>query len=63
MARELNIEYPGAFYHSTSMGKQSGPIFWNDGRRRQVKQGAKWDKDGNGLIKVFNLGLAPIARW
>lgn len=30
MARQLRIEYEGAFYHVTSRGNQKGQIFWDD---------------------------------
>jgi putative transposase len=30
MARQLRIEYPGAFYHVYSRGNQKQPIFYND---------------------------------
>jgi len=34
MARQLRIEYPGAFYHVTSRGNQKQPIFLQDDDRR-----------------------------
>jgi REP element-mobilizing transposase RayT len=30
VARQLRIEYEGAFYHVTSRGNQRGQIFWDD---------------------------------
>ncbi len=35
MARQLRIEYNGAFYHVTSRGNQRESIFWDDRDRRQ----------------------------
>lgn len=34
MARQLRIEYPGAFYHITSRGNQKQAIFLQDRDRR-----------------------------
>ena len=37
MARQLRIEYEGAFYHVTSRGNQRGKIFWDDKDRKKLK--------------------------
>ena len=37
MARQLRIEYEGAFYHVTSRGNQKGRIFWEDIDRTKFK--------------------------
>lgn len=37
MARQLRIEYEGAFYHVTSRGNQRGKIFWDDKDRERLK--------------------------
>ena len=35
MARQLRIEFPGAFYHVTSRGNEKGPVFRTDGDREK----------------------------
>ena len=37
MARQLRVEYEGAFYHITSRGNQRGKIFWDDKDREGLK--------------------------
>ncbi len=37
MARQLRIEYEGAFYHVTSRGNQRGKIFWGEKDRERLK--------------------------
>lgn len=37
MARQLRIEYEGAFYHITSRGNQRGKIFWDEEDRERLK--------------------------
>jgi putative transposase len=38
MARQLRIEYEGAFYHITSRGNQKGHIFWDERDRHEFKK-------------------------
>lgn len=38
MARQLRIEYEGAFYHITSRGNQKEKIFWDDKDREEFKR-------------------------
>lgn len=38
MARQLRIEYEGAFYHITSRGNQREKIFWDDEDREEFKR-------------------------
>jgi len=35
VARQLRIEFPGAFYHVTSRGNEKGPVFRTDGDREK----------------------------
>jgi putative transposase len=37
MARQLRIEYEGAFYHITSRGNQREKIFWDAKDRERLK--------------------------
>ena len=37
MARQLRIEYEGAFYHITSRGNQREQIFWDNKDREKFK--------------------------
>jgi len=45
MARQLRIEYEGAFYHVTSRGNQKGKIFWEDGDRKMFREIIKRTKE------------------
>jgi len=38
MARQLRIEYEGAFYHITSRGNQRDKIFWDDKDKEEFKK-------------------------
>jgi putative transposase len=45
MARQLRIEYEGAFYHVTSRGNQRDQIFWDDNDREEFKKIIKRTKE------------------
>ncbi len=45
MARQLRIEYEGAFYHITSRGNQRGNIYWDDKDREEFKRILKRTKE------------------
>jgi len=45
MARQLRIEYEGAFYHVTSRGNQKERIFWDDKDREELKKIIKRTKE------------------
>ncbi|MFZ3135911.1 MAG: transposase [Thermodesulfovibrionales bacterium] len=45
MARQLRIEFEGAFYHVTSRGNQRERIFWNDRDREELKKIIKRTKE------------------
>ncbi len=45
MARQLRIEYEGAFYHVTSRGNQRERIFWDDKDREELKRIIKRTKE------------------
>jgi len=48
MARQLRIEYEGAFYHITSRGNLKSRIFWDNKDRKQFKNILKRTKDRYG---------------
>jgi len=50
MARQLRIEYEGAFYHVTSRGNQREKIFWDDKDREEFKQILKRTKERYGYL-------------
>lgn len=50
MARQLRIEYEGAFYHITSRGNQKDRIFWNKQDRKQFIDILKRTKDRYGYF-------------
>ena len=50
MARQLRIEYEGAFYHVTSRGNQRERIFWDDKDRDGFKQILKRTKERYGYL-------------
>jgi hypothetical protein len=41
MARQLRIEYEGAFYHVTSSDNQRDRIFWDDNDRESSRKSLK----------------------
>jgi REP element-mobilizing transposase RayT len=45
MARQLRIEYEGAFYHVTSRGNQKEQIFWDNKDREKFKNILKRTKE------------------
>jgi REP element-mobilizing transposase RayT len=45
MARQLRIEYEGAFYHITSRGNQKERIFWDDKDREEFQKILKRTKE------------------
>lgn len=45
MARQLRIEYKGAFYHITSRGNQREKIYWDDKDREEFKKILKRTKE------------------
>jgi putative transposase len=45
MARQLRIEYEGAFYHITSRGNQREKIFWDTKDRERLKAILKRTKE------------------
>lgn len=45
MARQLRIEFEGAFYHVTSRGNQRERIFWDDKDREELKKIIKRTKE------------------
>ncbi len=45
MARQLRIEYEGAFYHVTSRGNQKERIFWDNKDREELKKIIKRTKE------------------
>jgi putative transposase len=50
MARQLRIEYEGAFYHITSRGNMRGQIFWDKQDRYQFIDILKRTKDRYGYL-------------
>jgi putative transposase len=50
MARQLRIEYEGAFYHVTSRGNQRGKIFWDDKDRKKLKAILERTKERYGYL-------------
>lgn len=50
MARQLRIEYEGAFYHVTSRGNQKGEIFWDDMDREEFKRILERTKERYGYL-------------
>jgi len=50
MARQLRIEYDGAFYHVTSRGNQRGKIFWDDRDRERLKTILERTKERYGYL-------------
>lgn len=50
MARQLRIEFEGAFYHVTSRGNQRGQIFWDSGDRVKFQEILKRTKDRYGYL-------------
>lgn len=50
MARQLRIEYEGAFYHVTSRGNQREKIFWDDKDREEFKKILKRTKERYGYL-------------
>ena len=50
MARQLRIEYEGAFYHVTSRGNQKERIFWDDKDRDEFKRILKRTKERYGYL-------------
>ena len=50
VARQLRIEYKGAFYHVTSRGNQREQIFWDDRDREELKKILQKTKERYGYI-------------
>jgi len=50
VARQLRIEYEGAFYHVTSRGNQKERIFWDDKDREEFKRILKRTKERYGYL-------------
>jgi putative transposase len=50
MARQLRIEYKGAFYHVTSRGNQKEQIFWDDKDREELRKIIKRTKERYGYL-------------
>jgi putative transposase len=50
MARQLRIEYEGAFYHITSRGNQRGKIFWDAKDRERLKTILERTKERYGYL-------------
>lgn len=50
MARQLRIEYEGAFYHVTSRGNQREKIFWDDKDKEEFKKILKRTKERYGYL-------------
>ncbi|HAG51003.1 MAG TPA: hypothetical protein DHU69_08460 [Deltaproteobacteria bacterium] len=50
MARQLRIEYEGAFYHVTSRGNQREKIYWDDKDREEFKKILKRTKEIYGYL-------------
>ncbi len=50
MARQLRVEYEGAFYHITSSGNQRGSIFWDDTDRKKFLSILKKTKEWYGYL-------------
>ncbi len=50
MARQLRIEYEGAFYHITSRGNQREQIFWDNRDRERFKEIIKRTKERYGYL-------------
>ncbi len=50
MARQLRIEYEGAFYHVTSRGNQRERIYWEDKDRAEFKRIIKRMKERYGYL-------------
>lgn len=50
MARQLRIEYEGAFYHVTSRGNQREKIFWDDKDREEFLRILKRTKERYGYL-------------
>ena len=50
MARQLRIEYEGAFYHVTSRGNQRGEVFWDEQDREGLKRILERTKERYGYL-------------
>ncbi|MFH1075403.1 MAG: hypothetical protein V1753_00940 [Pseudomonadota bacterium] len=50
MARQLRIEYEGAFYHVTSRGNEREWIFWDNKDREEFKRLLKRTKERYGYL-------------
>jgi REP element-mobilizing transposase RayT len=50
MARQLRIEFEGAFYHVTSRGNMRGQIFWDNRDRSKFQEILKRTKDRYGYL-------------
>jgi len=50
MARQLRIEYEGAFYHVTSRGNQRGEVFWDEQDRERLKRILERTKERYGYL-------------
>jgi REP element-mobilizing transposase RayT len=50
VARQLRVEYEGAFYHITSRGNQREKIFWDDKDREELKRIIKRTKERYGYL-------------
>ena len=50
MARQLRIEYEGAFYHVTSRGNQRGKIFWGEKDRERLETILERTKERYGYL-------------
>ena len=50
MARQLRIEYEGAFYHITSRGNQREKIFWDTKDRERLKAILERTKERYGYL-------------
>lgn len=50
MARQLRIEYEGAFYHVTSRGNQREKIFWDDKDKEEFNRILKKTKERYGYL-------------
>ncbi len=50
MARQLRIEYEGAFYHITSRGNQREQIFWDNRDKERFKEIIKRTKERYGYL-------------
>lgn len=50
MARQLRIEYEGAFYHVTSRGNERGRIFWDEKDKERSKTILERTKERYGYL-------------